>query len=188
MKFIFDFDAVLFNTKKFIENNYVCLEKVGIPEDIAKKYYKEIRGETFSLKNFISTLLERKKITTKMEGIYEEMMSECKNLANLPLLKVVTKLGKNNCLIVTKGDDDFQRDKIKRSNMALLFCEIHVVPGSKKEIIEDICNKNKDEKVIFIDDKIKFFEDLDFKKYPNLKTILYDEHGLEKLKKEINSN
>lgn len=186
MKFIFDFDAVLFNTKKFIENNYVCLEKIGIPEDIAKNYYKEIRGRTFSLKNFISTLLERQKVEGKIEDIYEEMMQECPNLANFSLLKIVERLGKNNCFIVTKGDNDFQRDKIKRSNVAPLFCEIHVVSGSKKEIIEDICNKNKDEKVIFVDDKIKFFEDLDFKKCPNLKTILYDEQGLEKLLAEIN--
>ena len=37
------------------------------------------------------------------------------------------------------------------------------------------------EEVIFVDDKAKHFEDLDFKKYPNLKTVLYDDKGFEKL-------
>ena len=181
MKFIFDFDSVLFNTKKFIENNYRCLERAGIPEDIARNYYQEIRGEVFSMKNFISTLLERQKVDGKMEDIYEEMMQECPNLANFSLLKIVERLGKNNCFIVTKGDDDFQRDKIKRSNVASLFSEIYVVPESKKEIIENICKKYKNEPVIFVDDKIKFFDDLDMKACPNLKTILYDEQGLKKI-------
>ena len=49
-----------------------------------------------------------------------------------------------------------------------------VVADEKRELIEKICAEYKDEPILFIDDKIKHFEDLDFKKCPNLKTILYD--------------
>jgi predicted RNA-binding protein with TRAM domain len=47
------------------------------------------------------------------------------------------------------------------------------VPGTKKEAVYEICSKYKDEKVIFTDDKIKFFEDIDLARVPNLQNILY---------------
>ena len=66
-----------------------------------------------------------------------------------------------------------------------MFSEIIVVPDSKKNVVERIAAVHKNEEVVFIDDKISHFEDLDFEKYPNLKTILYDEKGLEKVKEII---
>ena len=96
-------------------------------------------------------------------------------------MNIIKKLGKENCYIVTLGNEEFQRDKIKRAGIESLFFKIVVVWGSKKEAVEKICAKHINEKVIFIDDKAKYFEDLDFKKYPNLKTILYNERGFEKV-------
>ena len=184
MKYIFDFDDVLFNTKKFKEIIFKCLEKVGISQNTEEQYYKEFMstGEPFSLKKFLSSLLVREgKKENVTESIYQQIMSSSTNLGNTELLKIVQKIGRNNCYIVTNGDKEFQLDKINRVDIASFFSEIIVVPGSKKDAIEKICAKHKNEKVIFIDDKVKFFEDLDFIKYPNLKTILYDEQGLEKL-------
>ena len=193
MKFIFDFDDVLFNnTKQFKPHMYVCLEKAGVPRTVSEEYYKEAREKEFSLKNFITILLAHDPLSLKfqrgkekVEEVYEEIMRECKNFINVQLTEMVKKLGRNNCFIVTNGEKQFQEDKIKNSGIASLFSEIYIVPNSKKEIIYDICNGNKNEKIIFIEDKIKFIEDLDFKKCPNLKIILYDEQGLEKLKAEI---
>ncbi|MEK7539555.1 MAG: hypothetical protein AAB595_02880, partial [Patescibacteria group bacterium] len=54
MKFIFDFDDVLFNnTKQFKEHMYMCLEKAGVSRNVAEKYYKEIRGGKFWLKKML---------------------------------------------------------------------------------------------------------------------------------------
>ena len=107
-------------------------------------------------------------------------MSKCPDFVNKKLIGIIKKLGKENCYLVTYGEHEFNKEKVERSGIASLFSEIDIVPGSKKEIIYNICNRNKNEKVLFIDDKVKFFEDLDMTKCPNLKTILYDEHGLEK--------
>ena len=108
-------------------------------------------------------------------------MHECPNLLNTELIETVKKLGKENCFIVTNGEQEFNHDKILRIGLQDLFYEqnIFIVLGSKKEIIEKICAKHKNEKVIFIDDKAKHFEDLDFTKCPNLKTILYTGQKLE---------
>ncbi len=173
MKFIFDFDDVLFDTRKFKEFMFSYVEKSGTSRAIAEKYYKEVRAREFSLKEFLAHF--------SIGNMYEEIMQECPNFLNTKLIEVVKNLGKENCFIVTNGDKEFQKDKIKRNNIGFLFYEIHIVPESKKELVEKICDKYKNEQIMFIDDKDRFFENLDFKKYPNLKTILFDEHGFEQL-------
>ncbi len=186
MKFIFDFDDVLFNTRKFKEQIYLSVEKIGIPRAVEEECYKEFRKYAFSLKKFLSYLFDKeKKENVSINGIYEEIMFDCKSFLSQELIEIVRKLGKENCYIVTSGDKKFQFDKIKRAGVESLFSEIVVVPESKKEEIEKLCVKYKNEKIIFVDDKIKFIEDLDTSKYPNLKIILYDEQGLEKLMAEI---
>jgi FMN phosphatase YigB (HAD superfamily) len=174
MKYIFDFDDVLIhNTKQFKEHMYRCLEKAGVPRGMPEQYYKEVRGKQFLPKKFISELLIREKIDKKIEDIYREILSKTKNFLNVELLKTVKKLGKNNCYLVTQGNRKFHQDKIKMSGIAPLFRQIIIVPESKKKVIENICRKHKNETVVFIDDRQKFFDELNLKKYPNLKTILY---------------
>ncbi len=186
MKFIFDFDDVLFHAKDFKKRMYTCLNNVGVSFNRAEEYYQKVRGGEFSLKNYISELLKIEKVDTiTIEDVYENIMRECPNFINKELVSIVKELGKTNCYLVTYGEYEFNKAKVERSGLAPLFCEIKIVSGSKKEIIYDICGRNKDEKIIFIDDKIQFFEDLDLKKCPNLKTILYDEQSLEKFKAEI---
>lgn len=190
IKLIFDFDDTLFNnTKQFKKRMYSCLEKNGVPQSIAEKYYKEVRGKEFSLKNFIKHLFEIKKIKKPTSNkVYKDIMSECDNFINKDLIEIVNRFGKNNCYIISNGEKDFQHDKITSSGIISLFREVNIVSGSKKEAVERICNKNIDSKIIFIDDKVKFFNDLDMKKYKNLRTILFDNNGLKNLILEINKN
>lgn len=175
MKYLFDFDDVLFNnTKQFKPHMYATLEAAGVPEKTAFEYYQTVREREFSLRNFILELLQKTgKDVNQTEEIYKTIMKEAKNFTNTLLLEKVKQLGKDNCFIVTNGDDKFNQDKIDYSGVGHLFSEIYIVPGSKKEIIYGICERFKDEKVIFTDDKIKFFEDLDLSKCPNLQNVLY---------------
>lgn len=175
MKFIFDFDDVLFNnTKQFKEHMYACLEKAGVPRSTAEKYYKEVRMNQFCLKQIIINF-------SLKEDLYEKILKENNNFKNQKLINLVKKLGKENCYIVTRGDEKLQREKIRSIGIDSLFSEIIVVSETKKEAVEKICVKHKNEEIIFVDDKSEHFKDLDFKKYPNLKTILYDEQGFEKI-------
>ncbi len=175
MKYIFDFDDVLFyNTKLFKEHMYECLEEAGVSRNMAEIYYKEVREKEFSLKNFIAELFKRGKMDeNKMEEIYKKIMSECKNFTNLELLEKVKGYGKENCFIVTNGEKQFQKDKLENSGITPLFQEIFIVPNSKKEVIYEICSKYKDEKISFFEDKIKFIADIDMSKCPNLETVFY---------------
>ncbi|OGI94840.1 hypothetical protein A3A03_00355 [Candidatus Nomurabacteria bacterium RIFCSPLOWO2_01_FULL_40_18] len=174
MKYIFDFDDVLFdNTKQFKEHMYMHLEKAGVSRKKTEEYYKTIPKNQFWLKTILAHF-------SLKEDLYETILRESKNFVNEELVNIIKKLGKNNCYIVTHGYEEWQRDKIQRAGIAPLFSEIMTTQGSKKEAVEAICAKHKDEQVVFIDDKAKHFEDLDFQKYPNLKTILYDEQGVDK--------
>ncbi|MFH1200987.1 MAG: hypothetical protein V1484_01510 [bacterium] len=164
MKFIFDFDDVLFyNTKQLKEHMYLCLEKIGIPRNIVEPYYVEARKKEFSLKNLLSRLVANEKLTQiNIEDICKEIMDECKNFVNKELLEVVKKIGKENCFLISYGQEKFQQDKIKRAGVASLFSEIIIVLESKKGAVEKICAKYKDEEVIFFDDKTHNFKDLYF--------------------------
>ena len=53
------------------------------------------------------------------------------------------------------------------------FSKIIVIFDKKTATIEEICAKYKNEKVFFIDDKQKHFDEIDPKKCPNLEPILY---------------
>ena len=180
MKYIFDFDDVLFNnTKQLKEHMYACLEEVGVSRLLAETYYKEVRNKEFIMKKFISALFAGEKINKiSKQELYEKIMVKSKNFINLELVKVVKKIGKQNCYMVTHGNKSHQLDKIERTGLASLFSEIFIVQKSKKQSIEKICARHIDEEVVFIDDKAKRFEDLDFVKYPNLRTILYTEQDL----------
>lgn len=179
MKFIFDFDDVLFfNTKQLKERIYASLAKAGVSRSKAEEYYKKTDGINFQLKDMLNYF-------SLNEDLYEEILKENKNFINKELLEIIKKLGKENCFILTHGVEDWQKDKIKSAGIAPLFSDIIIVSEQKKDSIENICVKYKDEQVIFVDDKIKYLENIDMTKCPNLKTILYDENGLEKLKAEI---
>ncbi|MFA6076719.1 MAG: HAD hydrolase-like protein [Candidatus Paceibacterota bacterium] len=175
MKFIFDFDDVLFHsTPRFKEHLRSSLEKAGISRVAVEEYVENLQGKGFSLKELLN------KFSVNLNW-YEKILKNSEEFINQDLLKIIKKLGRENCYIVSFGDREFQSDKIKRARIETLFSKITVVSDSKKEAIEKICAKHKDEQVIFVDDKAKHFANLDFKKYPNLKTILFDEQGLEKL-------
>lgn len=177
MKYIFDFDDVLFNnTKQFKEHMYACLEEVGVSRGTAETYYRGVRENQFSLKAFLTDLftLEKDK-EKKVEDLYKKIMRECPNFVNTELLERVRRIGIENCYIVTTGDEEFQRGKIRYSGIGDLFNEsrIHIVPDSKRDVITKICDENAGKEIVFIDDKLKSFGDL--KDLPNLITMHYKE-------------
>ncbi|MEI7709166.1 MAG: HAD hydrolase-like protein [bacterium] len=178
MKFIFDFDDVLLHTtRRFKEHVIPVLEKNSISRNQTEEYFKKERSNLFSFKKMLAHF--------SVPHLYEETMKENRNFVNQDLVKIIKKLGKENCCIISYGDEEFQKDKINSAGISSLFFEIIVVQSSKKEAVEKIAAQFPTEKVLFIDDKASHFRDLDLAKHTNLKTIIFDENGLEKLKKEI---
>jgi HAD superfamily hydrolase (TIGR01509 family) len=181
MKYIFDFDDTLFHTTKNLrEKIYGIYARYGISREKVIEYIENERARGFSLKRLL-------KHFSLDDNLHHEIMSSNQDFVNKEILELAKKAGRENCFIVTSGDDEFQREKIKTAGLEPLFTEIVVALGSKKDAIERICEKFKNEPVIFIDDKQHFFNDLDFKKCPNLKTVLYTGQTAQKLEQEINA-
>ena len=74
MKYIFDFDDVLFhNTKQFKKHMFMCLEKAGASGAETEKYYKEVRVNDFWLKKLLVHF-------SLKENLYEEILKKTKIL------------------------------------------------------------------------------------------------------------
>ena len=187
MKLILDFDDTLFNNAKFKKHLFYIAQNYGIT-NVEELYTQSRSSETpFSLKNFLQKSLPESNIdnTSSVEQMYEEIMSICETCVNKDVIDLVKNVGKNNCFLVTHGDDEFQKDKINMVMVRGYFSEVIIVPGSKKAIIESLCERYSSQVVIFVDDKIRFFEDIDMERCKNLKTVLFDNGGIKNLSKEI---
>ena len=187
MKVIFDFDDVIFNTKEFKKAMFRQFEENGYHD--VPRIYDEVRqnGDTFSLRKFIQTV-DTACVGSKQDTLYKDILENARDLTNKEVVEVIRHLGKNNCYIVTQGSQEDQMNKIRKTIGEDSVKNIFVVEGSKKDIVISLCNKHQDEKVVFVDDKKKFIEDIPFGICSNLKTVLFDETGLEKLQQEITMN
>ncbi|MFZ2522366.1 MAG: gluconeogenesis factor YvcK family protein [Minisyncoccia bacterium] len=176
-KYIFDFDDVLLYSSSMLKGKIEStFNKKGILFDYSSSKNK---SGHFILNDIIPDISER-------DQIYEEIMVNCSSFINEELVNIISGLGKENCYMVTFGNYEYQLEKIKRAGIENLFSEIIIVDiEDKKRAIEEICQKHKEQKVVFVDDKEKNLENLDLESYPNLKTILFDANGLENFKKEI---
>src|SRR3989344_7601971 len=195
MKYIFDFDDVLFNnTKQFKEHMFKLIAEAGVPEAEARAYYAkpEVRGKEFSLKKFIKTLFSTYDVDIKetpVDDMYQRIMQESRKFLNLDLVELAKRVGLENCYIVTNGEREFNTDKLKYTGIWDLFGgekRIQIVPGNKREAILKICAepRKEGEKVIFIDDKQTFLNEV--KDVPDLISIPYKNQSSEELMSEIN--
>ncbi len=180
MKIIFDFDDVLFNANAFKELMFFYLEERGIRN--ARELYKQMRKreKLFSPSQYLNELGIKK---DERATVYEGIMTPCAWLFNKEMVGIMSEIGEENFFIISQGDEAFQEDKIDRAiGDQVLGSHIIIVPDSKREEVIRICMMFKDEDVIFVDDKIEFLNNLPMNELPNLKTVLFDETGLEKLK------
>jgi len=174
-KYIFDFDDVLFfNTAQFKPHMYKCFEESGLPYDVVKKYYDRERAKGFVLENLVKAVVHGEHVESiTAPALTEKILGACKNFINHELIKRIKKLGPDNCYLVTHGVQAHQLEKINRTGIRPLFAQISIVQDTKKWSVERLCEQFKDDQIIFVDDKEKRFADLDYKKYPNLTTVLY---------------
>ncbi len=189
MKLIFDFDDVLFDTSKLKGALFAVLAQHGVV-NAEEMYVKERRnGSPFSLKLFLERACKEENIqAVNIDVLYEEIMSRCHEWCNAEMLELVKKYGKENCYVVTSGNEEFQKDKLRHSGIEGYVKEVYVVPGSKKEIIERLSEQFAGENVIFVDDKLEFFNDIDMEKCLNLRTVFFNENGLAKIQAEIEAS
>lgn len=183
MKLILDFDDVIFNANAFKELMFFYLGERGIRN--AGEVYEKMREkeEMFSVLRYLEELGIKE---SERDEVYEGIMTPCVWLVNKEVIEIMDQVGIENIFILSQGDEAFQRDKIDRAvGDKVLGSHVAVVPESKTEELKRICEMYKDEDVIFADDKLKFLNALPASSLPNLKTVLFNERGLQTLQAEI---
>ena len=142
------------------------------------------------MKEFIANFLAanpRKSLGTSMGEIYDEIMEKCPVFVNKELLAEIEKLPKEDLWIMTYGEEEFNRAKVEQSGIGKFFnkVQIRVVSGSKKEWVAQTCAEFPEEIIIFVDNRQDFIQEVTREKSKNLRTILYDENGLQKFREAI---
>lgn len=179
---IFDFDDTLFQTHKLKKTIFDKMESFGIPIDLIKKSY-EISKKKFSHytpDNHIEIINKTKKfhITKNQREEINQIDFSFHKVEEMH--HILSKLSKKNKLVLlTIGDQNFQKLKISNSGFSHLFKEVHIIDSKKEDFIS---KQNYKEEVFFVNDKKKE-NNIIKKKFPQIKVIDFNikRGSLEKL-------
>jgi FMN phosphatase YigB (HAD superfamily) len=163
MKVIFDFDDTIFDTKRFKDEIlFRIFERIypHIDSVIVEKEYGDFKKlhSTFNLDTFISSVATKYKMANVNSDEIKGLIASKTKEYLIPEYKaLLEKIGKENILILSQGDEVFQNFKITTSGISLLVSEIKIVEKYKEEALREFCNRFKEEKVYFFDNKSENF-------------------------------
>jgi len=178
MKIFIDFDDVIFNTKRFRADFQHIFSPFGITEDIfTKNYYnyppnkKEYPVRTYILEKHLSKInqvvdfarpLLQKNIHIFLQDTQKYVFPDVESF--------LQKFSPAELFLISHGDNDFQRKKIKNTRLEKYFSAIKISSGQKSQ---DICPwvKGGEEKKFFLDDRVHYLEEVK-KCLPEITTIL----------------
>ena len=164
MKIVLDFDDTIFNTHQLMQESLKIFKRFDFSEEEFFKAYQECKKRVgdfdldivvslvfkkFNNSNEEDLLADKKKIKEKIkvlfyrasDFVYPDFFDFSKNFK------------KKDLILLSFGTADFQGMKIKNSGVASYFQETIITQKDKIENLKNILNKNKGEKIFFIDDK-----------------------------------
>lgn len=154
--FIFDFDDTLFDTQSLKEDFFNMLASFDLPKKEIQSSYKKFMDENRGLyipNNHLEKLLTEFKLK---ENFKNETLSWLQNLdfkkyVFIETMETLEKISKTNKIILlTKGDEEFQKLKIENCGLKKYFDEIHIVKNNKEDFVR---NQNYSGEIYFINDK-----------------------------------
>lgn len=171
MKIFLDFDDTLFDTTrtpgKFWEDLVAIMKNGGWGDDEIEEIAESFSGSAFDkgkLYHYRShlELLEEKYPRGKLDETLLHVEAFMKNLGKYlfpDVLPFLQKIPKEDILIITYGDRDFQRAKIEGSGIQHFVSEVLVTEGEKIEMIEEWMTEKSwlSHQSWFIDDKPRYF-------------------------------
>lgn len=161
MKIFIDFDGVIFNTELFKKPLIKIFFENGISKKDFDKSYQQFKKQKipYSPIKHIEFLIKNKKRRYKNDRLYSGILKLLKNL-KLYIFKdaeiFLKSFSKNNLYLLSYGDLNFQKQKIKGAKISDYFRRIIITNKNKAEIVKQIIKKDKFgklEKIIFIDDQ-----------------------------------
>ncbi len=148
MKVYVDFDRTLFDCDKFLEDLYALINKYNISKTIFKECQNQCRKTGFNPHIILNLVKEKYEFD---EELFHEIDNLIRNTSNylyqdtIPFLEYL-KDNKNEIIILTKGNSDYQREKIFNSHLDSYYNKLIVTMKHKGKLNIDYENS------IFIDD------------------------------------
>ncbi len=180
MKFIFDFDGVIFDAEGFKQKIASVLIQRGISKEVFLKDYSKVHGEGYNVRSHLNMLLKSNNVETSdkvLDEIEECIFCDLERYVKKPVLDFI-KIHAKDVYILSAGDFDFQMKKIKAVGLNEVVQEIVIVPYSKKEWLIDFVKEHIHEKVYFFDDSVRHTTHDEFKKYNHFQPVLFTDESV----------
>jgi len=174
MKIIFDFDHCLFSTRKF----YLYFEKTFLKKGIDKEIFKKTfqlskeKKKTYSLRKHLKYLVKFYP-NFSLKELKKELSKVFKKFPDFLYPEVKEFLEKwqkkADLFLISFGEKEFQREKIKKSGISHFFKKIIIVKNElKTEEIKKLYSKK--DRIFFVEDNPKALVFLK-KRFKNVITV-----------------
>ncbi len=150
MKIYLDFDRTLFDTNTFLKEIYIILNKYNIPLDIFDEYKKRFNKMGYNCYKILQEMEKKYFIDNKVYNELDNLIKNDNIFIYADVIKFLDYLKNNNfeIILLTKGNEEFQKMKIINSGISNYFTDIIITLKHKGELSIDY-------NAIFIDDNIK---------------------------------
>ena len=147
MKIYLDFDRTLFDTDRFLEDLNAISNKYHITDELFDKHYQLLKEEGFNYRNTLKSIEKEFSFDKEIYHEYDDFLKKAQEYVYSDVIPFLERV-KNNYKIIlfTKGNEDFQLEKINNTNLINYFDAIMISLKDKGEL--DIPY----EECIFIDD------------------------------------
>lgn len=181
MKIFIDFDDVLFETKKFVNDFDSIFIGNGISKDKIKEFSKSLsetskcKKTPYSLEREINFFKKTIDLDyDKLSGDAESFMENLKKYVFSDVDSFLKSFPKKDLYLLSYGDVNFQKKKIINSGIGKYFGKIIISEDNKLDVISKIYKDykfSKNEKIILIDDRVENLEKIE-KKHREIITFL----------------
>lgn len=176
MKIFIDFDDVVFNSKKFIDDYSKLFEKYKISEKNFKRYYYDYPQRYKKLRQYESEKhLQRiaEELNIPTGNLQRDIRKFIENTQGYVFgdLKYLEYFKKRNLYLISYSKTNFQETKIKNSGIGKHFKKTIVTNLSKAKVIKKIIKNGSKEAIYFLDNRIEHIENVK-KNIPQAVTIL----------------
>ncbi len=155
MKIYLDFDRTLFDTDSFLNELYKIIKKYKIPISVFKKHKDKLKREGFNIKDILLSIEKEYSLDQEIFNAIDNLIKKDAIYIYSDVIKFLETLKERDyeIILLTRGNKDFQEEKINSSTLLDYFNQVIVTMKHKGDL--DI-----DYNGIFIDDNLKELESI----------------------------
>jgi hypothetical protein len=176
MQIFIDFDDVVFNSKKFINDYSKIFRKHKILKKYFKKFYYDYPQKHKNLRKYDPNKHLRriaKELNVSTESLRRDIKIFIKNTSGYTFndLKHFKNIDSGCLYLISYSKTYFQKEKINNSGIKKYFKKIIITDFPKSKVVKEIIKKADRGPVYFLDNRIEHIENVK-KNIPRAITIL----------------